>query len=167
MIEGFVAINFLFADVVMLGFVGIPVADIWKRPKHDLICATLKQRYRRKIQKRGIELNSWIAEKTSKRRDKLCIIAEILEISKDGTLKTQIMYRANLSFAQLNDYLKFMLKIKLIQKIVQQGKEIYVATEKGLDFLRRQCELTELLKTEEEKPRNGVKIPPQSLLRRS
>jgi hypothetical protein len=36
-----------------------------------------------------------------------------------------------------------------------------------LDFLKRQCELTELLKTEEEKPRNGVKIPPQSLLRRS
>ncbi len=128
---------------------------------------TTKQRYRRKIQKRDIELNSWKAETTSKRRDKLYIIAEILEISKEGTLKTQIMYRANLSFAQLNDYLKFMLKIKLIQKIVQQGKEIYVATEKGLDFLRRQCELKELLKTEEEKPRNGVKIPPQSLLRRS
>ena len=37
LIEGFVAINFLFADVVMLCFVGIPVADIWKRAKHDLI----------------------------------------------------------------------------------------------------------------------------------
>jgi predicted transcriptional regulator len=112
-------------------------------------------------------MNSWIVETTSKRRDKLCIIAEILEIAKDGTLKTQIMYRANLSFAQLNDYLKFMLKIKLIQKISEQGKEVYVATAKGLDFLQRQCELTELLKTEEEKPRNGVKTPPASLLRRS
>ncbi len=112
-------------------------------------------------------MTSWTAEVNSKRRDKLCIIAEILEIAKDGTLKTQIMYRANLSFAQLNEYLKFMLKIRLIQKIVKSGKEVYVATEKGLDFLQRQCELTELLKTEEEKSRNGVKIPPPNLLRRS
>jgi predicted transcriptional regulator len=108
-----------------------------------------------------------MVETTTKRRDKLCIIAEILEIAKDGTLKTQIMYRANLSFAQLNDYLKFMLKLKLIQKLTEQGKEVYVATAKGLDFLQRQCELTELLKTDEEKPRNGVKTPPPSLLRRS
>ena len=112
-------------------------------------------------------MNSWMVETTTKRRDKLCIIAEILEIAKDGTLKTQIMYRANLSFAQLNDYLKFMLKLKLIQKLTEQGKDVYVATAKGLDFLQRQCELTELLKTEEEKPRNGVKTPPPSLLRRS
>jgi len=112
-------------------------------------------------------LTSWIAETNSKRRDKLCIIAEIIEIAKGGTLKTQIMYRANLSFAQLNEYLKFMLKIKLIQKLVEHGKEVYVSTEKGLDFLQRQCELTELLKTEEEKPRNGVRVPPPNLLRRS
>jgi len=128
---------------------------------------TAKQRYRKQIQKRKIEMNSWMVETTTKRRDKLCIIAEILEIAKDGTLKTQIMYRANLSFAQLNDYLKFMLKLKLIQKLTEQGKDVYVATAKGLDFLQRQCELTELLKTEEEKPRNGVKTPPPSLLRRS
>ena len=108
-----------------------------------------------------------ITDTTSKRRDKLCIIAEILEIAKEGTLKTQIMYKANLSFAQLNDYLKFMLKIQLMEKLVDQGKDVYVSTEKGLDFLQRQCELTELLKTEEEKPRNGAKIPPANLLRKS
>ena len=113
-------------------------------------------------------MNSWTAEATtSKRRDKLCIIVEILEIAKEGTLKTQIMYKANLSFAQLNEYLKFMLKIKLIQKLKDKGKDIYISTEKGLDFLQRQCELTELLKTEEENPKNGVKIPPANLLRKS
>jgi predicted transcriptional regulator len=128
---------------------------------------TDKQSYRKQIWKREIELNSWVSETTTKRRDKLCIIAEILEIAKEGTLKTQIMYKANLSFAQLNDYLKFMLKIKLLQKLFDQGKDIYISTEKGLDFLQRQCELTELLKTEEEKPRNGAKIPPANLLRKS
>jgi predicted transcriptional regulator len=126
-----------------------------------------KQCYRKQIWKREIELNSWTAETTSKRRDKLCIIAEILEIAKEGTLKTQIMYKANLSFAQLTEYLKFMLKIKLIQKLNHQGKDVYIATDKGLDFLQRQCELTELLKTEEEKPKNGARIPPANLFHKS
>ena len=82
-------------------------------------------------------MNPWGPNPSSKRRDKLYIISEILEIAKDGVLKTQIMYRANLSFTQLNDYLKFMLKINLIAKKVENGKEIYKTTDKGLDFLQR------------------------------
>ncbi len=109
-------------------------------------------------------MNSGTADLTSKRRDKISIIAEILEIAKDETLKTQIMYRANLSFAQLNDYLEFMLKIDLLKKFLNRGKVVYTATEKGTDFLQRHCELTELLK-ENENGKNGVKIPPQKLLR--
>src|SRR4030066_549320 len=128
---------------------------------------TAKQCYRKLIWKRRIELNSYIAETTSRRRDKLCIMAEVLEIAKEGTCKTQIMYKANLSFAQLNEYLKFMLKINLMQKLTNQGKDVYIATEKGLDFLQRQGQLTELLKTEEEQPRNSVRIPPANLLRKS
>ena len=50
-------------------------------------------------------MNPWGANPSSKRRDRLYIIAEILEIAREGTLKTQVMYRANLSFTQLNDYL--------------------------------------------------------------
>ena len=110
-------------------------------------------------------MNSWKIE-TSKRRDKLSIIAEILEIAKDGTLKTQIMYKANLSFAQLNDYLKFMLKTNLLNKFRANGKDVYEATKKGIDFLERHLELTELLK-ENEKSKNGVKIPPQNLLKKT
>lgn len=110
-------------------------------------------------------MNSWKIE-ASKRRDKLSIIAEILEIAKDGTLKTQIMYKANLSFAQLNDYLKFMLKTNLLNKFRANGKDVYEATKKGIDFLQRHLELTELLK-ENEKSKNGVKIPPQNLLKKT
>jgi predicted transcriptional regulator len=114
-------------------------------------------------------VNSWIKGATSKRRDKLAIIAEILEIARNGTLKTQIMYKANLSFAQLNEYLKFMLKIRLLEKLNATGKEVYIATEKGLDFLQRHSELTELLKGEDENGKNGkngVKLPPQNLLKK-
>ena len=108
-------------------------------------------------------MNSWKND-VSKRRDKLSIIAEILEIAKGGTLKTQIMYKANLSFAQLNDYLKFMLKNNLLRKFRAEGKDVYMATEKGIDFLQRHFELTELLTEEERK--NGVKIPPQNLFKK-
>ena len=110
-------------------------------------------------------MNSWKID-TSKRRDKLSIIAEILEIAKGGTLKTQIMYKANLSFAQLNDYLKFMLKTSLLSKFNARGKTVYAATEKGIDFLERHCELTDLLKDNENR-KNGVKIPPQNLLKKT
>jgi predicted transcriptional regulator len=105
---------------------------------------------------------------SSKRRDKLYIIAEILEIAKEGTLKTQIMYRANLSFTQLNDYLRFMLKIGLLEKILRNDKETYRATAKGMDFVQRYHEITELLKSDENgSGKNDIKIPPPHLLKRS
>mgnify|MGYP001079592514 CR=1 FL=1 len=112
-------------------------------------------------------MNPWNLSPSSKRRDRLYIIAEILEIAKDGTLKTQIMYRANLSFTQLNDYLRFMLGINLLDKIVENDKEVYRATEKGINFLERYREITELLKNEGGNYKNNVKIPPSHLLKRS
>ena len=163
----FVAIKFFYVFAVRVLFHNISTVDIWRRAKHDLKYSLRKQSYRKQFSKREIELNSWRIDTNSKRRDKLCIIAEILEIAKEGTLKTQIMYKANLSFAQLNDYLKFMLKIRLLNKVVEFGKDEYFATEKGLDFLQRQCELTELLRGEDEHLKNGAKSPPASLLRKS
>ena len=112
-------------------------------------------------------MNPWGSNPTSKRRDKLYIIAEILEIAKDGVLKTQIMYRANLSFTQLNDYLKFMLKNALLEKVLLNDKEVYKTTEKGMNFLQRYREITELLKTEGDNYKNNVKIPPPHLLKRN
>lgn len=85
--------------------------------------------------------------KDTKRRDNFYITAEILEIAKEGTLKTQIMYRANLSFSQLNKYLDFMLKISFLEKIEVTDREIYRATDKGMDFLQRYNYILEFLRT--------------------
>jgi len=112
-------------------------------------------------------MNPWGSNPSARRRDKLYIIAEILEIAKEGTLKTQIMYRANLSFTQLNEYLGFMLKLSLLEKTIENDKEVYKATEKGLDFLQRYREITELLKTENDSYKNNVKMPPPHLLKRN
>jgi len=84
-------------------------------------------------------------EEKSKRRDKLSIIAEIIEIAKNGALKTQIMYKANLSFAQLGEYMTFMSKTGLLEKNLVSGKDVYGTTEKGLEFLERHAELVEVI----------------------
>ena len=105
----------------------------------------------------------WLNQTESKRRDKLAIMAEILEISRNGTLKTQIMYKANLSFAQLNEYLRFMLKTQLLNKFNANRKDVYGVTKKGEEFLFRHTNLKELIK--EEKCKNQVKMPPANLLR--
>lgn len=134
--------------------------------KHDLKCShTLC--FLEKILKEEFKImNPWGLDPPPKRRDKLYIIAEVLEIAKEGILKTQIMYRANLSFTQLNSYLRFMLKINLLKKLVRNNKEFYKTTDKGLEFLQRYREITEMLKTEN-CTKNGVKIPPSHLLKRN
>jgi len=111
-------------------------------------------------------MNSWGPNHCRKRRDRLYIIAEILGIARDGVLKTQIMYRGNLSFTQLNDYLGFMLEVGLLEKIRKNGKDNYRATDKGVDFLQRYHQIAELLKNENDNFKNNVKIPPAHLLKR-
>jgi predicted transcriptional regulator len=101
----------------------------------------------------------------AKRRDKLYIIAEILEIAKEGTLKTQVMYRANLSFTQLNEYLDRMLKLRFLENVNVDSRQLYKSTDKGLDFLRRYIEINELLRTED--VYMDVKAPPPHLLKRT
>jgi predicted transcriptional regulator len=105
-------------------------------------------------------------EEKSKRRDKLSIIAEIIDIAKEGALKTQIMYRANLSFAQLGEYLTFLSNNDLLEKFDDSGREVYGATLKGLDFYERHSELVELINGCET-GKNGVKIPKKLLVKRN
>lgn len=69
----------------------------------------------------------------------------MLEITRKGSLKTQIMYKANMSFTQLNDYLVFLIDNGLITQSCIDGKEGYKITYKGTSFLRRHTELTRML----------------------
>ena len=107
-----------------------------------------------------------ITETSSKRRDKINIIAEITDIAKNGALKTQIMYKANLSFAQLTEYLILLKKIKILEKSNQNGKEVYTATQKGLEFLQKQQEIMQLL-NEEPTMRIGIRVTPKILIKRN
>jgi predicted transcriptional regulator len=80
-----------------------------------------------------------------KRRDRLYIIAEILDIAKDGALKTQIMYKANLSFAQLTSYIKLLLETQLVEITPKDRKSIYRTTKKGVEYMESYKEVIETL----------------------
>jgi predicted transcriptional regulator len=75
----------------------------------------------------------------------LDITANILKISRGGIFKTQIMYRANLSYTQLNEYLQSLLEKNLIIITKIADKEIYETTTKGIEFLHTHHELEKLI----------------------
>ncbi len=72
-------------------------------------------------------------------------MAEILDVAREGVLKTQIMYRANLSFAQLNEYLRLLLDLDLLKVVETPKKTIYETTDKGLRYLQSYREIKKLL----------------------
>jgi predicted transcriptional regulator len=101
-----------------------------------------------------------LTEIPMKRRDKLDIVAEIMDISRKGALKTQIMYRGNLSFAQLTIYLSLLTQNNLLSKMLHDGKEVFFTTQKGRDFLEKHQQVKDLLREEDE-----LSLPPEGLIK--
>ena len=65
------------------------------------------------------------------RRSSIEVIADMLRLGEAG--KTEIMYSANMSYAQLQKYLKFLLELKLIDRVTVGNPVItYRITKKGL-----------------------------------
>jgi len=87
-------------------------------------------------------------ENPRRRRNRLFIIAEILKVATDGALKTQIMYRASLSFAQLSLYLSLLVKLRLLEAVKRDEKIIYKTTSKGVKYLESYEEIRRLLRKE-------------------
>jgi len=83
------------------------------------------------------------------RRDKLNILAEIMEVAKGSQLKTRIMYMVNLSFSQVNEYLSFLTEMGFLRVHVENGKKFYETTEKGNNYIKNYSEMTNLLKRQE------------------
>jgi predicted transcriptional regulator len=90
-------------------------------------------------------MTSELIDSAPKRRDKLIIMAEIVGIAKKGTTKTHIMFKANLSFSQLKQYLSLLTNTGLLEKISINGRVIFQATAKGLEFMEKQQQVIDLL----------------------
>ena len=66
-------------------------------------------------------------------RHRLDIIADILEVVSSDAKKTQIMFKANLSYKVLTKYLSEILEASLIS--FERERQCYTLTSKGRDFL--------------------------------
>jgi len=87
----------------------------------------------------------------NKRRDKLEIIAEILEAAKNGSVKTRIMYKTNLNFFQFEQYVNNLLQARLVKIMNDARRKIYKTTEKGcllLKYLRETSWIFEAMENE-------------------
>ena len=73
------------------------------------------------------------------RRSEIEIIGEILKLTRRGAKKTEILYQGNLSYAQLQTYLAFLLDKDILEEhTVQEGNgfaTMYKSTAKGKDLL--------------------------------
>ena len=83
------------------------------------------------------------------RRDRLNIMAEIMEATKRNQLKTRIMYRVNLSFNQVNEYLSFLTERGFVRVRVENGKKLYETTAKGNIYIENYMEMSNLLRPRE------------------
>jgi predicted transcriptional regulator len=98
-------------------------------------------------------------------RDRIGIVAEILEMARGGVLKSSIMWRARLSYIMLNGYLGLMMNTKLLDKVLMNKKVVFKTTDRGLKFLHHCYEIMELLETEDDgnKLYRRVQLLPTSL----
>ena len=83
------------------------------------------------------------------RRSNIEIIGEILRLGEAG--KTEIMYSANMSYAQLQKYLKFLTQQGFID-LIKVGNPVttYKVSRKGLRLLKSIDRVLEILDLREE-----------------
>jgi predicted transcriptional regulator len=94
-----------------------------------------------------------------RKRDRVAIIAEILNMARDGELKSNIMWKAGLSGFMLNGYLKLMTDSGLLQESALNNKIMFKTSKRGLKFLYHCNEIIDLLKNDENENKLYDKIP--------
>jgi predicted transcriptional regulator len=76
----------------------------------------------------------------TKKRNRLEVIRDILTVikQKSGTIKpTHILYKSNLSYAMMEEYLGELLGKKFITEEIDAGHKRYSITEKGAQYLEK------------------------------
>ena len=84
-----------------------------------------------------------------RKRDKMKIIYDILKVIHDKNnqiLHTHILYKANLSYPILQQYLEELIFKKLVVEQSVENKRIYSLTDKGFEFLQKYSVITNFMK---------------------
>lgn len=88
--------------------------------------------------KTGVQLVQVESKLSFFHRSRIDIIANVLYVSFDGAKKTHIMYKCNLSYKQLQIYLKLLDDRGLLKTIPEKNRNntsLYETTLKGRAFL--------------------------------
>lgn len=87
-------------------------------------------------------------ENVTKRRDRHEIIVEILKTARNGKIKTHIMYKAKLSYAQINEYLPLLVNKGFLEPFTVKKRKVhrklYRTTEKGVKLLENSESMAKL-----------------------
>jgi predicted transcriptional regulator len=91
----------------------------------------------------------------SQMRTQIDIMASILNEAAGGTRKTHIMYGCNLSYRQLQSYLKLLVSMKLLSTTSEKKSRkitFFETTAKGQNFLLAYCKLKALMTSSSSTP---------------
>ncbi len=84
--------------------------------------------------------------RVNRRRSDIEIIADMLEVGENGAGKTEIMYSANMSYAQIQKYLGYLMAQGFIDKMQMGNPSVtYKVTDNGLKLLELIGSIKEML----------------------
>ncbi len=84
--------------------------------------------------------------RVNRRRSDIEIIADMLEVGENGAGKTEIMYSANMSYAQIQKYLGYLIAQGFIDKMKMGNPSVtYKVTDNGLKLLELIGSIKEML----------------------
>jgi len=79
--------------------------------------------------------------RSREQRSKLDIMADILFVARNGAIKTEIVYKANLNFTRVKSYLTYLKG----RGLLEISGPLYKSTAKGKEFLRDYQQMKEIL----------------------
>jgi predicted transcriptional regulator len=89
-----------------------------------------------------------------KYRSRTDIIAMILQSATTGATKTRIMYSAYLSYAQVKEYLGFLLQRDLVR--YEEGSGLYKLSERGMKVLQAYEGISDMIALDGQKQANNI-----------
>lgn len=86
--------------------------------------------------------------KVNVKRDRLAIVAEVLEMAGTGVQKNRLLSAGGMSSDMLNRYLSLMTNAALLEEVSLGNKVGFRTSPKGAEFLHFYYEITSLIRTD-------------------
>jgi predicted transcriptional regulator len=92
---------------------------------------------------RNVRIKRTMAKRKTK-RTQIEIVAEILDLCKQPTAKTQVMYKTNMSYAKVLKLLEHLHELQMLKP--DKNSKKYETTEKGREYVKKYYELEKILR---------------------